>query len=236
MTRRIDSEPFIGQRFHKWTVVEFRGWRPGGAYFLCRCCCGHESEVPIGNLIRGTSKSCGKCEKPWIEEERSHYRYHCVGGDSFIFSPCDLELAKTGRWCVNAQGYAVRDDFKSNKEHFAREALQAKQNEFVDHISMQTRDERRENLRICTWSENNCNKKLQSNNTSGYKGVSYNRASGKYMASLWKDGKHYYGGIHTTKEAAARAYDELAREYHREFARLNFPLPGEHGCRDAAVF
>lgn len=236
MSRRINPAPLIGQRFGKWTVIDFQGWQNGRASFKCRCECGNESQIPYGNLIRGLTKSCGKCEQPWIEQEEDHYRYHCVGGDSFIFSPCDLELAQNGRWCVSTNGYAVRDDFGSGGQHFAREALHAKPDEYVDHISMETRDERRENLRICSWSENNCNKTLQSNNKSGYKGVSFHKASGKYMASLWKDGQHHYGGLHETREAAAQAYDELARAYHGDFARLNFPLPGEQGCRATALF
>ncbi len=231
MSKRIDPQPLIGQRFGKWTVVEFLGWINQTATFRCICDCGNIGRVSYYNLVRGLTKSCGKCEQPWIEEEGEYYRYHCVGGDSFIFSPCDLEKAQTGRWCVSTNGYAVRDDARSEKEHFARIALNAKSNEYVDHINMDTRDERRENLRICSWSENNCNKVLQSNNTSGYKGVSFHRLSRKYMASLWKDGKHHYGGLHETKEQAALAYDELAREYHGTFARLNFPRPGENGCR-----
>lgn len=39
---------------------------------------------------------------------------------------------------------------------------------------------------------------------------------------------------HLLEEAAARAYDELARVYHGNYARLNFPLPGEQGCRAIA--
>mgnify|MGYP002869956543 CR=1 FL=1 len=234
MSKRIDPTPFLGERFGKWTVIDFAGWKNQKATFICRCDCGNEREIPHNSLIRGLTKSCGRCEQPWIEAEEDHYRYHCVGGDSFVFSPCDLKLAQTGRWCVSTNGYAVRDDFGSDGQHFAREALRAKADEYVDHISMETRDERRENLRICSWSENNCNKTLQSNNTSGFKGVSFNKASGKFMASLWKDGKHFYGGIYESKEAAARAYDALARVHHGEFARLNFPLPGERGCRATA--
>lgn len=234
MSKKIDPSPLVGQRFGKWTVVEFLGWINQKATFKCRCDCGNENAITHNNLIRGVTKSCGKCEQPWIEQEEDHYRYHCVGGDSFVFSPCDLELAQTGRWSVSTNGYAVRDDFGSEGQHFAREALKAASDEYVDHISMVTRDERRENLRICSWSENNCNKTLQSNNQSGFKGVSFHKASGKYMASLWKDGQHHYGGLHETKEAAAHAYDELARLYHGDFARLNFPLPGERGCRATA--
>lgn len=231
----FNPQDIVGQRFGKWTVLECLGHledRPRKPLcYKCRCDCGRESIVLRNSLIRGLSKSCGLCNKlpaPCISAENDHYRYHCSNGDSFIFSPCDLALAEAYDWHMK-DGYAFCSE-DGRLLTFARIALNAKDDEFVDHVSMITRDERRENLRICSWSDNNCNKILQSNNTSGFKGVSFHKASGKYIASLWKDNAHYYGGLHDDPVQAALAYDELARKHHGEFARLNFPIEGERSC------
>ena len=228
-------EIHVGDIFDKWTVIADAG-RQGPRrtlHYVCRCECGNERIIPRNNLVRGLTKSCGQCNRssdPWIEQEGDHYRYHYSEGGSFIFSPCDLELAKSRKWQKGPGGYAV--DKKLN--HFSRLVMEAGNDEFVDHISMDITDERRGNLRVCTWSENNCNKVLQSNNTTGFKGVSFHKASGKYIASLWKDGQHHYGGIYQTPEDAAFAYDAMARKIHGEYARLNFPLSGERSCRASA--
>ena len=225
----------VGDMFGKWEVIAYAG-RPAPRktqHYVCRCSCGTIRIIPRNNLVRVLSRSCGECNRqpePWIEFEGDHYRYHCSDGGTFKFSPCDLELAKSRKWMSGPNGYAV--DREMN--HFSRVVMDAGEDEYVDHISMDIHDERRENLRICSWSENNCNKVLQSNNTTGYKGVSFHRLSGKYMASLWKDRQHYYGGLHKTPEEAAMAYDDIARAVHGEYARLNFPHDGERSCHVCA--
>ena len=46
----------------------------------------------------------------------------------------------------------------------------------VDHINQIKTDNRIENLRWATFSQNNTNKSIQSNNTSGYKGISFTKS------------------------------------------------------------
>ena len=57
--------------------------------------------------------------------------------------------------------------------------------------------------------------------TSQYRGVIF--SSGKYTATLGHNNKHYYLGRYTSELDAAKAYDEVARKVHKEFAVLNFP-------------
>jgi hypothetical protein len=90
----------------------------------------------------------------------------------------------------------------------------------VDHKDHDGLNNTRENLRVCTNAENNCNKGKQSNNTSGYKGVHSLR--GKWQAQIKSNGTKKYLGVFNTPEEAARAYDKVARELHGEFAYLNF--------------
>lgn len=95
----------------------------------------------------------------------------------------------------------------------------------VDHINGDTFDNRRVNLRVCTHSENMRNRVKSSNNTSGYKGVSFVKAKAHYKP--WRafitdtNKKKIHLGYYATKEEAAEAYNARAVIYHGEFANLN---------------
>lgn len=228
---RYNVEEMIGQHFGKWEVLESAGRiRPGEIGYRCRCACGNESIIPRQTLLQGLSKSCGHCKEPWIEDMDGYYRYHCTNGATFLFSKEDYDLVSSRKWAMNMDGYAVTTD---TQERFIRLILNARDDDYVDHINMDPTDNRRENLRICSWSDNNCNKVLQRNNTTGFKGVSFHKDAGKYKSIIWKDGVRHYLGLFEMPEDAAQAYDDAARELHGEFARLNFPQEGEQGCREA---
>lgn len=93
----------------------------------------------------------------------------------------------------------------------------------VDHISGDTLDNRRSNLRICTNSENAMNRSLQKNNTTGFKGVVFIKNNGRprYAANIRANGKTIYlGSRRTAKEAFEDLYVPAARIYHGDFARF----------------
>jgi len=95
-------------------------------------------------------------------------------------------------------------------------------NEIVDHINGKTSDNRIENLRVCTHKENirNCTLKAK-NNKSGYRGVSFDKSRNKWQASIKVDYKSIGLGRFLNKEDAALAYNNFAKKYFGEFARLN---------------
>lgn len=95
---------------------------------------------------------------------------------------------------------------------------------YVDHINGNSLDNRKSNLRVCTNSENQRNRYKTIRNTSGYKGVRLNTKRNKYDAEIGHHGKHYYLGTFLNPVDAAKAYDEMARKLHGEFAVLNFPV------------
>lgn len=93
----------------------------------------------------------------------------------------------------------------------------------TDHINGNTLDNRRANLRQATNAENMHNRRRYANNTSGFKGVTFHKATGMWRAQISLDGRRIQLSHYATAEDAARAYDAAAREYFREFAYLNFP-------------
>ena len=94
----------------------------------------------------------------------------------------------------------------------------------VDHINGNPSDNRASNLRSASQSENMRNVKVRSGSSSRYLGVSWHKASGKWVAQLRaKDGKRFHLGTFSSEEDAAMAYDTAARSHHGAFARPNFP-------------
>jgi len=78
-----------------------------------------------------------------------------------------------------------------------------------------------DNLRVCTQSQNRQNIKKYNNNKSGYKGVSWHKASNKWVAQITINKSHKYLGAFPTKEDAARAYNVAAIIHFGEYAVLN---------------
>lgn len=96
----------------------------------------------------------------------------------------------------------------------------------VDHRNGDGLDNRRENLRMSTRSQNNGNQRIRQGGSSRYKGVSAH-TDGKWVAKISARGEQKYLGLFGTEEEAARTYDAAAQELFGEFARLNFPDEGE---------
>ncbi len=95
----------------------------------------------------------------------------------------------------------------------------------VDHRNGNGLDNRRANLRLATDRQNKGNAGLRSNNTSGFKGVTWCRQTNRWKARIGNSeaGSRGWLGRFATAEDAARAYDAAAVEFFGEFAILNFP-------------
>ena len=91
----------------------------------------------------------------------------------------------------------------------------------IDHIDGNPLNNRIENLRVATQSENQQNTKIRSNNTTGYKGVYFHKLTGKYAAQARLNGKCIHIGLFTCPKEAAIAYNKAAKELFGEFARCN---------------
>lgn len=88
----------------------------------------------------------------------------------------------------------------------------------IDHIDRNDSNNRIENLRLATASENQRNRGAQRNNTTGLKGVSFDRQTKRYSAKIAVNGRRVWLGRFHSKQDAARAYQAAARLYHGEFA------------------
>lgn len=93
----------------------------------------------------------------------------------------------------------------------------------VDHADGNGLNNQRENLRLCDNSRNMQNCRLPVTNTSGFRGVSFDKKNNKWFAYIKNHGRMYYLGRFDDKVEAAKVRDRNAVKLHGEFARLNFP-------------
>jgi hypothetical protein len=91
--------------------------------------------------------------------------------------------------------------------------------DLIDHINGDTLDNRIVNLRPATKSLNAANSRLPRDNTSGVKGVSWNKNAGKWIANIAVRGKQHYLGIYSNKEKAAEAYRLAAVKFFGDYAK-----------------
>ncbi len=91
----------------------------------------------------------------------------------------------------------------------------------IDHIDGNKTNNSLENLRLCSYSQNNRNRNKRENASSIYKGVCWDRSLGKWKAQIQINSRRESLGLFTNEKEAAQAYDEKAKELFKEFAKLN---------------
>lgn len=92
----------------------------------------------------------------------------------------------------------------------------------IDHKNGNKLDNRIANLRVCQRHENMANRGVTKANTSGYKGVSFDKQTGKWRGQIMYNGKTHSAGRHLSVYDAALARDQLAINLGPEFSYTNF--------------
>lgn len=89
----------------------------------------------------------------------------------------------------------------------------------IDHRDMNRTNNKFDNLREATHSQNGYNKITPTTNTSGFKGVSWCGRTGKWRAAITRDRKQYHLGFYDKISDAKSAYDVASHKYHGEYGR-----------------
>ena len=91
----------------------------------------------------------------------------------------------------------------------------------IDHRNCDKADNRWRNLRLANHTQNALNAKLTIRNTSGRKGVSWQKSANKWAASIYLDGRKIHLGLFDNIEAAHSSYMAAAKRAEPKFARAS---------------
>lgn len=210
---------------------------PSGVHltqWLCECSCdSHKQIIALGcNLTKGDTKSCGclrkenstkMAQKPNDYEIQEDYVIMYTNkGEMFLVDLEDFWKVKDISWHKNEQGYIV-STINGKQTRIHRFIMNCPQGYDIDHKYGKTTryDNRKYNLRIATRSQNNTNKGLQINNTTGITGVYKHSFGDKWYANIWQNNKTIYLGLFDTKEEAIFARKQAEEKYYGEFSYDN---------------
>lgn len=117
----------------------------------------------------------------------------------------DYERLLKHSWCLDVGGGYPMTRYKKKTYRMHKMVLEAPKGLYIDHINRNKLDNRKSNLRIVTNSQNMLNTGIYSNNTSGYKGVTYNKKDRRWIAQVKVNYKNIVLGRFENKEDAAKA-------------------------------
>ena len=143
----------------------------------------------------------------------------------------DIEKVGKHRWYASTKGYVKSQD----NLRLHRLVMDAPDGYLVDHVNRIPLDNRKSNLRLCTPAENSRNVGVSQSNSTGFKGVYFEKLNNKYRARIKYNGKRVSLGCYENAVDAAIAYDKKAIELFGDFAYTNFPKDNYIVLSDSGV-
>jgi hypothetical protein len=147
-------------------------------------------------------------------------------GQEALVDAADYEWLMRWKWFavyskITRTFYAVRRDRVNGRRvivamHRAVLGLTAEDKRRGDHRNHDTLDNRRDNLRPASGIQSASNRRMRSDNRSGFKGV-HAAGPGRFRATIVSNGTRIHLGYFDTAELAHAAYCAAGPVYHGEF-------------------
>lgn len=180
----------------------------------------------------------GVFKSPSKERSRTDPNEFSIEGDICIITLYDHKNRKKAETIIDAEDYpkcalikwSSHKDDQGNDRVYSNIVgslpsfllgLETSSTIVIDHKNGNTLYNRKANLRICSQQQNCFNRKIAGNNSSGYKGVIWNKQTKKWISRIKINGNSIHLGTFLTREEAALAYNKKAMELFDSFAVLN---------------
>lgn len=218
--RRIDM---TGRKYGRLTAIGLDRIENGHTFWKFRCDCGKTVVIDGWGARSGKIKSCGCFNAERIKKQRKFNEYKIVDGyvkvklndeNHMLCDIEDWERFNGHYWFMNDAGYAVCETMKTGTLRFHKLVTGTTAEVIIDHINRNKLDNRKCNLRIATASVNAINRGLQSNNTTGYKGVYFDKRRRVWKAWVKVSGKLITLGSYPKKEEAIAARQAGEEKYY----------------------
>ena len=220
------------------------GYKASKYHVQCSCENKTEFDVIGTSLTSGNTKSCGclamEHAKTKLAQAGEKTRFklanseneainsydltgeHGVGytydtNEPFYFDLEDYEKIKEYHWRFKDSGYVVSPPSEGSLylHRFVMDCTDPKKD--VDHIFHDLKDCRKSQLRICEHYQNLIASKTYSNNTSGRKGVCWDKNREKWVVTITVNKKTHHIGRFVSYEDAVKAREEAEKIYHGEY-------------------
>ncbi len=231
-----------GQKFGRLTVIErapdyVQENGRARSMWYCKCDCGNPkiTAYDTTNLTTGHTKSCGcyqvdQNSKAQLKRAQARIKPPIIVGDmaicytakgeEFYIDSFNLDRVSGHNWWITKKGY-VEGVVCGKNTMLHRYLTNCDDEHLIDHKNHITWDDRLSNLRVCSESENRYNSSMQSNNTSGTIGVSWEKRDKKWRAYISADNKRIELGKFINYEDAVNARQIAEEKYHKEFSYAN---------------
>lgn len=147
------------------------------------------------------------------------------GGHVALVDDCDYDMVIKFKW-RKTRGYALtRKPGEKTTTSMHRMILKTPKGLETDHINGNKLDNRRENLRICTTSENQRNRPIRRDSGSMFKGLSFDKRRMVFRAYICLNRKNMYLGTFSNSQMAYEARKQAEKIYHGEFTNRNTSQP-----------